>query len=153
MWEAFREVKFHSYDSQSRMAYVEIGHGNQTLVFLHGMSSNQKAWAKNISILQSNFKCISLDLPGYGFSDVFPEKYDIPKVAKLIIDFINTKRLESVTLVGHSMGGQLSLEIVRQEPQLISRLILIAPAGLEVFLPKEIDLIQQYYTLHNVHKP
>ncbi len=130
----------------SKMAYSDTGNGTQTLIFLHGMGSNQKAWTKNVSELKDNFRCITLDLPGYGLSSPLPSVFEIGSVAQLVIDFISTLQLRSVSLVGHSMGGHISMEVARQAPELIDRLILIAPAGLERFEEKEIAVIEQFFT-------
>ena len=64
-------VQYYDYGTD-KMAYADTGNGDQVLVFLHGMGSSQKAWAKNVSELKDTFRCITLDLPGYGLSSPLP---------------------------------------------------------------------------------
>lgn len=138
-------VQYYDYGTD-KMAYADTGNGDQVLVFLHGMGSSQKAWAKNVSELKDTFRCITLDLPGYGLSSPLPSVYEIGSVAELVIDFISTLQLRNVSLVGHSMGGHISMEIARRAPKLVDRLVLVAPAGLERFEEKEIAVIEQFFT-------
>jgi len=146
MEEVTEQLKYYSIDSHSRLAYRDVGVGRQTLVFLHGMGSSQKAWKKNITVLRNDFRCVTLDLPGYGYSDTLKEPYSIPAIAGVIIDFLKAMDLHSVILVGHSMGGHASMEIARRVPERIQKLILLAQAGLEVFPPQEVELVKQHFT-------
>jgi len=128
------------------LAYIVEGESDKTMLFLHGMGSSKEAWAKNISAFKDEYTCIALDLPGYGDSDPLDETYSIPIVASMVVEFIRSRNLREVILVGHSMGGQLSIEVTSMVPDLIAGLCLVAPAGLEVFTQAEVDLIAQYFT-------
>ena len=65
---------------------------------------------------------IALDLPPFGKSDkshLF--KYSYHNLATIIIDLIEHLSLSNIVLVGHSMGGQISLYVNRIRPELISK--------------------------------
>lgn len=143
--DLYDDVQFAEIADQ-QISYVSYGSGTEVIVFLHGMASNLKAWQKNIDVLKADYRCIALDLPGYGRSSRMSSAFDLEKVAKLVIQFISHMKLENVTLVGHSMGGQLSLLIAHQQPALVARMILVAPAGLEQFSQGEVELIKTYFT-------
>lgn len=125
-------------DSSSRIAYAEAGKG-ETILFLHGLGGNLSHWSRSMELLKDRYRCIAIDLPGYGHSD---KKIDTTRdilsyYADVVARLIKQRRLRKVHLAGHSMGGQIALIIALRYPKLVKRLILAAPAGLETFTPAE----------------
>jgi pimeloyl-ACP methyl ester carboxylesterase len=149
MKEVLSEYKFETksltLDSLD-ISYVKEGNGNKTLLFLHGLSSNSDAWSKNIETLSKNHTCIALDLPGYGKSSKPKVNYTPTFFADVVYQFLQKLKLKNVVLVGHSMGGQASIKMAVQYPEVIDKLILVAPAGLEQFTKTEGDMIRNIYT-------
>lgn len=119
--------------NDTSIAYIEEGEGSQTLLFIHGLGSYLPAWDKNISELASKYHTIAIDLPGYGKSSKGNYEYSMTYYAQIIQEFIKAKGIEKVTLVGHSMGGQIALTTALQYPDIVDNLVLIAPAGFEEF--------------------
>lgn len=113
--------------------YTVSGSGQQTMLFVHGLGSNHKAWDKLIPHLSPSYRCVSIDLPGYGDSSKGEHPYGIPFFAKKINEFVRKQGYKDVLLVGHSMGGQSSITAILEEPQHYQKLILVAPAGFETF--------------------
>ncbi len=128
------------------ICYIDQGDGEQVLLFLHGMGSSLKAWSKNIPFLSSSFRCIALDVPGFGRSPKKINPTDVQHLSRIVTSFIEQLELSQVVLVGHSMGGLMSILIADQNPELISKLILIAPAGIEAYSKEESELIKTYFT-------
>lgn len=128
------------------IAYADVGHGEHTLLFVHGLGSYLPAWQKNIATLQSSFRCIAIDLPGYGKSSRMGYSFSMSFFAEQIKSFIDQLSLKNVTLVGHSMGGQVGLTLALQHPEIIDKLVLIAPAGFETFSEQEKAWFKQIYT-------
>lgn len=127
------------------IAYIDQGEG-PILLFIHGLGSNLKAWTKNIDSLKRHYRCIALDLPGYGRSPNGDYPYDMTFFADAVADFITTLELEEVHLIGHSMGGQIATHLSLTHPRLFTRMTLIAPAGFETFTAAEIAWFEQIYT-------
>jgi pimeloyl-ACP methyl ester carboxylesterase len=115
------------------MAYVDEGSGEQTLLFVHGLALYGKSWTKNIDQLKQHYRCIAIDLPGNGHSDKGDYPYGIHFFAGCIYDFILKLKLKNVTLVGHSMGSQIAIELVTGERASFKKLVLCAAAGFETF--------------------
>lgn len=136
--------------ASEEIAYVDVGAGEKTILFIHGLSSNLEAWKKNIGQLKDNYRCIAIDLPGYGKSSRNSPSYSLRNYAQFITDFIKKKELEQVILVGHSMGGQIAVHSVLSSQDLFEKLILIAPAGIETFSSQEAALMKSSYTTANV---
>lgn len=121
------------------LAYVEVGKGDP-IIFIHGLGGNSSHWLKVFQHLSKSYKCIAIDLPGYGYSDLnfaSGEKDLLGFYSKKLIQFIAQKKINKPVLVGHSMGGQIAMITAIQNPKLVKKLILLAPAGLESFSDAE----------------
>jgi len=126
--------------------YIDEGEGSHTLLFIHGLGSNLKAWQKNIDKLRDRYRCIALDLPNYGQSSTGQFSFSMSFFAETIHLFIQKLKLQEVVLVGHSMGGQSAMHFALQYPSSLSHLVLLAPAGFETFTPQQIHWFEQVYT-------
>jgi pimeloyl-ACP methyl ester carboxylesterase len=132
-------IKVNEYD----IAYIDEGNSENVLLFIHGLGSYLKAWDRNIPELKNHFRCIALDLPGYGKSSKQIHSGEVSFYVEILNEFITKLNLKSVSLVGHSMGGQIALAYVLKNSNQIVKLILVAPAGFETFNQDEIELIKQ----------
>lgn len=140
------EVKYVDLSGDIKLAYVDEGKGEETIVFIHGLGSYIPAWKKNISELKSHYRCIAIDLPGYGKSSKNPHSGLMTFYADVVADFIQKMELENVTLAGHSMGGQISMVASMHYPELVKQLILVDPAGFELFHAGQRDWFKDVMT-------
>lgn len=131
------------------IAYVDEGpKEGPIVVMIHGWGGYIKNWYPTIDALRSQCRCVALDLPGYGRStvrDFGPVDY-MDFFADAIDQFINRLGVRNVTLVGHSMGGQICGIVALKGPDWLDQLILAAPAGFETFNSKEVKLLEGQYT-------
>ena len=125
------------------LAYIDEGDSENVLLFIHGLGSYLKAWDRNIPELKNHFRCIALDLPGYGKSGKQIHSGDVSFYVEIINEIITKLNLENVSLVGHSMGGQIVSAYTIKHPNQITKLILAAPAGFETFNEEEVELIKK----------
>jgi pimeloyl-ACP methyl ester carboxylesterase len=126
--------------------YEIFGSGPETLLFVHGLGTTGKSWHRLIPTLSPYFQCITLDLPGYGHSTKSNFPFSISFFAKKIAAFLDHLNLHQVIIVGHSMGGQVALEVALHYPDKAKGMVLFAPAGFETFTKAGRDLILQWYT-------
>lgn len=138
-------VKKQKISEDKTIAYMDVGKG-EPILFIHGLGSYAPAWKKNIEQLSKTNRCIAVDLPGYGHSSKGKFEASMSNYAEDILEFINRLSLESVTLAGHSMGGQISLMIALAHPEKVEKLILISPAGFETFTPGERQWFREILT-------
>ncbi|MEL6248860.1 MAG: alpha/beta hydrolase [Cyanobacteria bacterium J06648_16] len=117
--------------SEYTAGYVDCGSG-PTLLFLHGFFGSSANWQALIEPLSQNYRCVALDLLGFGDSSKPWLKYNIWHQVDFLTEFIAALGLEDITLLGHSYGGWTSAAFaVRYAPsQQPKSLILIAPAGI-----------------------
>lgn len=129
-----------------QIAYVDEGKGPQTLLFIHGLGSNLQAWNKTIEALSPHYRCIALDLPGYGKSSQRDYPFSMAFFAEQISAFCQQLRLKQLSVVGHSMGGQIALHLALQKPAFLKKLVLLAPAGFETFSEQDQLFFQAFMT-------
>lgn len=131
---SFQEIQFKKLSEiDIQIAYQDLGAGETTFVFLHGLGNAHLVWERNVEELSKNARCIAIDLPGNGFSSKAKFPYSIEFFAHAVVTFIQEMNLHNVVVVGHSMGGQIALRLGFLFPHLIQKLVLVAPAGLEKF--------------------
>lgn len=108
--------------------FVEAGiRGRQIALLIHGWSSSWFATSPLLGLLAQRFHCIAIDLPGYGKSPALPEEATIPKYVDLLADLIEQISDSPVVLVGHSMGGMISISLALKYSVLVERMVLICP--------------------------
>ncbi|RME36762.1 MAG: alpha/beta hydrolase [Deltaproteobacteria bacterium] len=145
-WQYPFEIKYATVLDSIRIAYVDEGQGPKTLLFLHGLGSNLKSWQKNIAALSNEYRCIALDLPGYGKSSKGDYGFRMTFFARSVRALMDTLGLEQVVLAGHSMGGQIAMHLVLHDARHVEQLVLLAPAGFETFTPQEKEWFARVYT-------
>ncbi|MCP9234972.1 alpha/beta fold hydrolase [Lewinella sp. JB7] len=128
-----------------QLAYTDVGQARDgILLFVHGLGSNLRAWDKTIAGLSDRFRCVAVDLPGYGHSSREKHPATVTYYADQVEAFIRELGLPSLTLIGHSMGGQIALELASRRPGWLERLVLAAPAGLETFSEQDRQFFATY---------
>ena len=108
--------------------YYEGGQG-QPLVFLHG-AGGVDADLEFLDALASRFHVYAPLVPGYGDSEECPELRDMLDFTLHTWDVVGALGVEDPVLVGFSMGGMIAGEMAALAPRDVSRLALIASAGL-----------------------
>jgi pimeloyl-ACP methyl ester carboxylesterase len=136
-----------SIHDKIEIAYGEMGSGPETLLFIHGLANYAPVWNLQMQELSKSYRCIALDLPGNGLSTWSDFPVSMVFYAESVARFIEAKNLGSVSICGHSMGGQLALILALRYPALVNKLILIAPAGFEAFSPHEVVMMEQWISL------
>jgi pimeloyl-ACP methyl ester carboxylesterase len=108
--------------------YLEGGEGPD-LVFLHG-AGGVTAEDPLLAELARSHRVYAPLIPGYGDSEEAPEIRDMLDFTLHTWDVVAALGLKDPILVGHSMGGMIAAEMAAVQPNDVSRLALIAPAGL-----------------------
>jgi pimeloyl-ACP methyl ester carboxylesterase len=112
--------------------YVEGGAG-QPVVLIHGLGSQgQQDWQKLLPILvHAGYHVYAPDLLGYGRSaKPADHSYSIAEEAKFVESFLRANHLTGVDLGGVSMGGWIAATVALDDPQAVSKLMLVDSAGM-----------------------
>lgn len=131
-WSYPYKVHYASLSDNIEMAYVDEGTGD-VLLFIHGLGSNLKGFTRNIDSLKAQYRCIAIDLPGYGKSSQGDYSFSLDFFVDRIKEFMQVIAVEQAHMVGMSMGGQIAMMLALKYPELVEHLILIAPAGFESY--------------------
>ncbi len=110
--------------------YVEKGDPNRpTVVLIHGLSGQLQHFTyAMIDELTSDFHVIALDRPGCGYSTRDSAQYaTLPEQGRMIHEFLTAKDIDTALLVGHSLGGAVSLAMALDYPENTSALALLSP--------------------------
>lgn len=102
----------------------------EPLLLIHGAGGSSLAWAPLFAHLSAKYRVIAPDLLGHGQSDKPRADYSLGAFAVWLRDFLDTLEIPAATLVGHSLGGGIALQLVYQHRQYCRRLVLVNSGGL-----------------------
>jgi pimeloyl-ACP methyl ester carboxylesterase len=96
-------------------------------VLIHGLSGSVQWWRRNLPALAQHFTVYAVELAGFASNRGRPLPMDVSAAG--LAAFMDALGLECAHIVGHSMGGQISLHLAARHPQKVVRLVLAAPSG------------------------
>jgi len=125
------EMRAHRADfGPFRIHWAEAGEGDRAVALVHGLSGSSRWWARNVRALASSYRVLIPDLIGFGRSRVGGRTLpDVPGVAGVLGEWLGFAAGGPAHLVGHSMGGQISIHLAARAPERIQRLVLVDAAG------------------------
>lgn len=114
----------HSLSKDNKKVHYEVtGEGN-AVVFLHGFLESSQMWKDFSEEYSSHYKVICIDLPGFGKSDVFTEVHSMEFMAEVVKNILEEQEVRECVMIGHSMGGYVSLAFLEKYPELLKGLVL-----------------------------
>ena len=125
-------TKSMSLTNGQKIEYQESMGSGISLIMIHGLGSNYLAFKKLAAKLLGSFHMIMIDLPKYLNSDN-DKKIVLGDYVDMIYELCIRLRTKTATLVGHSMGGQISVMAAYKYPAVFQKIVLLAPAGFEIF--------------------
>ena len=111
------------------LSYVDSGSGPAVL-FIHGLLGSHRNWTHLVDELADEHRVIVPDLFGHGMSDKPMGDYSIGAHAATLRDLLDLLGVDTVTLVGHSLGGGIAMQFCYLFPERVDRLALVATGGL-----------------------
>ena len=90
--------------------------GQPTVVLVHGWMCDQTYWEAQIPALSEHFGVVAVDLAGHGLSGIERQAWTIASLGDDLAAVISQLQLKNVTVIGHSMGGRVGLEVARLLP-------------------------------------
>ncbi|HEY1886445.1 MAG TPA: acetoin dehydrogenase dihydrolipoyllysine-residue acetyltransferase subunit [Roseiarcus sp.] len=123
----------------------KLERGGQTLVFkaaglqneatpvvlIHGFGGDSDNWLFNIDELAKSRPVYAVDLPGHGKSSKTVLTGDLSELAQAVADLIDETHAAKVHLVGHSLGGAVAFQILRDRPERVASVAGVAPVGFD----------------------
>lgn len=121
---------------QGTLHYHEAGEG-PLLVLLHGSGSGVSGWANfgaNLPRFAQQFRCLVLDLPGYGLSDAVAGQ-PIMVGVDAVRNFLKELGIEKAHILGNSYGGIVGTRLAADSPDVVDRLATVGGFGFTPFSP------------------
>ncbi|MFI6157980.1 alpha/beta fold hydrolase [Kitasatospora sp. NPDC051170] len=120
-----------------RIRWVELPGAEPARLYLHGLGSSSPAYfaAAATHPLLAGRRSLLLDLLGFGLSDRPADRaYTLEEHADAVAAAVGAAGLDSVEVIGHSMGGAVAIVLAHRHPRLVTRLLL-ADANLDPIAP------------------
>jgi 4,5:9,10-diseco-3-hydroxy-5,9,17-trioxoandrosta-1(10),2-diene-4-oate hydrolase len=87
-------------------------------------------WEKNIAALAQEHRVFAVDIVGFGLTEKPAIDYTFQEMADFVIDFMNAMNIDKASLVGHSMGGGITLMVAARAPERVEKIVLVNSSGL-----------------------
>jgi pimeloyl-ACP methyl ester carboxylesterase len=111
-----------------RRAFRVAGEG-PAILLIHGIGDNSETWEAVQTKLAQRFTVIAPDLLGHGKSDKPRADYSVAAYANGMRDLLAVLDIDRVTVIGHSLGGGVTMQFAYQYPQLVERIVLVGTGG------------------------
>ncbi len=98
-----------------KIQYKVYGEG-KPVILLHGFGEDSTVWQQQINFLKKDFLLIVPDIPGSGESELIPNA-DIDTYAAVVKEIFDKEQINEGIIIGHSMGGYISLALAEKYPQ------------------------------------
>ena len=96
--------------------YTDQGQG-KAIVLLHGFTESLKIWTSFATQLSARYRVIAIDLPGHGKSDCMGAIHSMELMADVVLMLLKNLRIGKCLMVGHSMGGYVTLAFAEKYPE------------------------------------
>ena len=115
--------------------HYEVAGTGEPLVLVHGLAESTRVWYRNLPTLARSYRVYLVDLPGFGMMRKFHQHFNLLEAGAWLDGWMQAIGLETVSLVGHSMGGYVSMALAAAYPQKVKRLVLVDSIGIPFGLP------------------
>ncbi len=108
--------------SENILSTTIVGKG-QPMILIHGMSCSADVWNEVTEHYKKDYEIHLVTLKGFGNKEWVKSEHFLKEVRNELIDYVKTNQLKNTILMGHSMGGFLSLWAASEAPNLFAKII------------------------------
>jgi pimeloyl-ACP methyl ester carboxylesterase len=110
--------------NQGILHYEVYGRG-RPVILLHGWLGSWGLWQETMEYVGRSYRTYALDFWGFGESEIRQESFTVEDFVSMVDQFMETLGIAKAPLVGHSMGGTVSLSMAIRYPEKVSRVTVI----------------------------
>jgi len=114
-----------SITTQHGVVHFEVSGRGRPIIFLHGWLGSWGLWQETMDFLSHYYRTYALDFWGFGESGKKGDSFTVPDFVSLVGQFMESLGIIRAPLVGHSMGGTVSLSFALQHPEKVSKVVVI----------------------------
>lgn len=121
---------------QPEPIYSKISGKGDPIILIPGFTVPGESWSSLVNELEKKYECHVITLA--GFAGKTPIEFPwLPKINEALKNYINTKQLKNVTVIGHSLGGTIALWLATRDDSMLSKIIVVdgLPASGAVMIP------------------
>lgn len=100
--------------------FFEMTGEGRPVILLHGFPMNHHIWDNFAKALSKRYCVFTPDLPGFGKSSLPSDRFSLAEIADLLIDWIKREKIMSPVVIGHSLGGYITLAMIKKNAELFS---------------------------------
>ncbi|MEQ9405492.1 MAG: alpha/beta hydrolase [Cyclobacteriaceae bacterium] len=104
---------------------AEVSGSGNPILMIPGLSSSGDVWNGTVKELSENFECHVVTLPGFAGQPAIENDNYLTSVGDELIQYLEKEKLKNVVIMGHSLGGFLTLYIGTNAPKLVSKLVVV----------------------------
>ncbi|MCI4670224.1 MAG: alpha/beta hydrolase [Bacteroidia bacterium] len=105
---------------------VEISGQGPAMILIPGLASSSEVWDDAVDSLEKFYTCHRLTLAGFaGQEAIQVDGGFLPRVKTALIKYIKENKLQKLVLMGHSLGGFLSMGVSSEAPELVEKVIIV----------------------------
>ncbi len=123
-------IRLHGHAIAYDVGGAPLGSGRPVILLVHGLAGSAETWRDVIAALGDDVTVVAPDLLGHGRSDKPRQDYSLGGHASLLRDLMVALDIERATIVGHSLGGGVAMQLAYQHPERCERLVLESSGGL-----------------------
>ncbi len=112
-------MKSYHVINHKKVFYTDQGQGN-IIVLLHGYLESIEIWNTFTRGLSKKYRVICYDIPGHGNSETIAQKHSMKNLAETLISSLKILHVKNCFLIGHSMGGYITLMMHKLKPEMLS---------------------------------
>jgi len=128
-----------AFSAQGATLHYKVAGEGSPIILIHGLSGSGQWWRHNVPALAASNRVYTLDLAGYGRARR-QRALGVQAAAALVAGWMDHLNLRRATLIGHSMGGHISLHVATLRPGRVQNLILVCASGLLQGQPAQMAL-------------
>lgn len=107
------------------IAYTAQGQGDPALVFIHGGFCDATFWSEQVDVFARDYRIVTLDLAGHGASGIERPEWTLEAYGHDVKAVVEELDLDRILLIGHSMGGPVSLAAAQLMPERVAGIIAV----------------------------
>lgn len=122
----------------TKISFTDSSEGTP-IVFLHGFLENKKMWQEYVTLYSKKYRIITIDLLGHGETDCLGYVHSMEENANAVNEVLEHLNIGKAIIVGHSMGGYVSLAFAELYPEKIRKLVLLNSTSKEDNAEKKLN--------------